>query len=113
MVNDMKNFAVLMMLFALSACASKGIDGPVVIPNEPTVIHPQLPRSININKIEFDVLDAAALKMLIEKNPQAKLIVIDTKNYQTLIMNIADIKRYIEQQQAVIDYYRNLFNESK
>ena len=33
--------------------------------------------------------------------------VISVKDYETLALNMAEIKRYIEQQQAIIDYYES------
>jgi hypothetical protein len=41
-------------------------------------------------------------------NSSPVFIAITTRDYENLSLNLSDLRRYIEQQQAVIIYYRQL-----
>jgi hypothetical protein len=59
-----------------------------------------------VNKSNLDSFIAELSKIQNTNNPV--FIAITTKDYENLSLNLADLKRYIEQQQSVIIYYRNL-----
>ena len=43
-----------------------------------------------------------------ENNGKFTVIVLSTQDYQKLMVDLADIKRYMEQQKAIIVYYKNI-----
>ena len=63
-----------------------------------------------INKDNLDAFLAEQRKVQGTNNPV--FIAITTKDYENLSLNLADLKRYIQQQQSVIVYYRNLTSHS-
>ena len=46
------------------------------------------------------------------KNGQLVYIAISVKDYENLSLNIAELKRYIEQQTQIIVYYEEYYTES-
>lgn len=69
-----------------------------------------LPRQIETQDIHFYVVTAAnfeEFKARFEKenNTQLAIFALSVKDYEKLAMNIAELKRYIEQQKSVIVYY--------
>jgi hypothetical protein len=63
-----------------------------------------------VNKDNLDTFLAEMRKEQGTNNPV--FIAITTKDYENLSLNLADLKRYIQQQQSVIVYYRNLTSHS-
>ena len=59
-----------------------------------------------VNKDNIDSFIQTLSKAQGTSNPV--FIAITTKDYENLSLNLADLRRYIEDQQSVIIYYRNL-----
>jgi anion-transporting ArsA/GET3 family ATPase len=72
------------------------------------------PEAVRINPVQWHVvnkenLDAFLAEMRKQQGTNNPVfIAITTKDYENLSLNLADLKRYIQQQQSVIVYYRNL-----
>jgi len=72
------------------------------------------PNQVNMLPVEFKVvnkdnLDSFLAEMKIKQasnNPV--FFAISTGDYENMSINIADLRRYIEQQQAIILYYRQV-----
>ena len=106
----------------MSGCLSTNITAPVV-QDRPDVIHPPLPDAVQAGNVQWKVLDAERLKALAdsvdENDPRFVIFVITSdgtlKNssdgYEQLALTINDLKRYIQEQQEIIVYYRELFPE--
>ena len=67
------------------------------------------PRPVSLNKIHFYVVTEdtfAAFKQRFEKENGVLLFyALSVRDYETLALNMADIKRFIEQQKQIIIYY--------
>lgn len=67
------------------------------------------PRPISLNKIHFYVVTEdtfASFKKRFEKeNGDLLFYAISVRDYETLALNMAEIKRFIEQQKQLIVYY--------
>tara|TARA_R110002020_G_scaffold130028_3_gene291020 strand:- start:490 stop:771 length:282 start_codon:yes stop_codon:yes gene_type:complete len=67
------------------------------------------PRQLSLNNIHFYVVTEdtyAAFKKRFEKeNGDLLFYAISVRDYETLALNMAEIKRFIEQQKQVIIYY--------
>jgi hypothetical protein len=61
-----------------------------------------------VNKDNFDSFISTISKQ--QNTTQPVFIAITTQDYENLSLNLADLRRYIEQQQSVIIYYRTLTN---
>jgi len=72
------------------------------------------PAAVKLYPIQFKVVNKSNLDAFIANISKAQgtsnpvFIAITTKDYENLSLSLADLHRYIEQQQAVIVYYRNL-----
>ena len=68
-----------------------------------------MPRPINMNDIKFYVVTIDTFeefKARFEKdNGEFLFYAISVRDYETLALNMAEIKRYIEQQKQIIIYY--------
>jgi len=105
----------------LSGCAStkpKVIDTPILI-DRPELILPKV-QPANQSSMEWVVITASnaeeKLEMLKSKD-NVVFFALTAQGYQNLSMNVAELRRYIEQQNAVIAayqaYYANLPKPSK
>jgi hypothetical protein len=69
------------------------------------IIQPETPRPVNTRPVDFTVVTADSLNKL-EDNPV--WYAITPKSYENLAYNIQEMIRYISQQQAQINYYKNV-----
>ncbi len=110
--NDMFPLYALLVTFMLASCAS---TKPVQIDTKPvqlTVIQPPPPAPVVLSDVTISVLTAdnidefitAARKEQGTDNPV--FVVVSVQGYENLSLNIAELKRYIIQQQEIIAYYR-------
>ena len=69
------------------------------------------PRPVSLNKLHFYVVTEdtfASFKQRFEKeNGDLLFYAISVRDYETLALNMAEIKRFIEQQKQIIIYYEN------
>ena len=103
---------IIPLFLLISACSSwpklktieiKTVEVERVIP---TV---NMPRPISMNDIKFYVVTIDTFeefKARFEKdNGEFLFYAISVRDYETLALNMADIKRYVEQQKQIIIYY--------
>lgn len=74
------------------------------------------PRQVETQDIHFYVVTASnfeEFKARFEAENNTKLVVfaLSVKDYEKLAMNIAELKRYIEQQKSAIVYYEKAISE--
>jgi len=109
----MKFLLLIPVIFLLTGCFAS--SKPIQVENriEPIpVFHPPLPEGVVMAPIEWKVWTPdrmrAYLKDLDEgKAPTIVFYGLTTKQYENLSGNMAELKRYIKAQQAVIKYYRD------
>jgi hypothetical protein len=105
-------FALLVAMM-LAGCAST--TAPVQVDTAPvqlTVIQPAPPAPVSLSEVKVSVVTAETLDAFIKQasaeqgtdNPV--FVVVSVKGYENLSLNIAELKRYILQQQQIIAYYR-------
>ena len=113
----MNKFIVALLAVAISGCS--GINRMVkeiqvnqsVEPVE--ILHPPLPDGVTWEGYQMSVLTPGRMRDLLAKLDRGELderdlvfVGIKPQGYERLITNMADIKRFIKDQNAVIIYYR-------
>ena len=110
--NYLKVLSLLPLCLLMSSCSSwpklkqieiKTVQVERVIPTQ------NRPRPINMNNIKFYVVTSENFedfKKRYEKDNGTFLFyALSVRDYETLAINMAEIKRYIEQQKQIIIYY--------
>ena len=62
-----------------------------------------------VNKDNYDQF----VKDFTEENGELAYVALAIKDYENLALNIADIKRFIDQQNEIIIYYESAMEEGK
>ena len=97
----------------LTACD----DTPLRVVTSPTtlsVAHPAAPAPVSMLPVQFRVINQANLSAFISELAQQQstdnvvFIALNTQDYEHLALNVADLRRYIQQQQQIIVYYRGI-----
>jgi len=110
--NYLKVLSLLLLCLAISSCSSwpklkqieiKTVQVERIIPTQ------NRPRPLNMNDIKFYVVTSEnfeEFKKRYEKDNGTFLFyALSVRDYETLALNMAEIKRYIEQQKLIIIYY--------
>ena len=75
------------------------------------------PRQLDMNDIHFYVVTeenfAEFKKRFVKENGDLVGYVLSVRDYETLAINMAEIKRYIEQQKQIIIYYEKAVRPKK
>ena len=75
------------------------------------------PRQLDMNDIHFYVVTEENFeefkKRFVKENGDLVGYVLSVRDYETLAINMAEIKRYIEQQTQIIIYYEKAVNPKK
>lgn len=112
-----RNYFLILSLLLLSSCSSKP-EKEIVTVTE--VIKPQIavverPKPISTGKVEWYVVTEQNFEEFKERfvkdNGNFVFYVISVRDYENLIINMAEIKRYIEQQKEIIVYYEKAVTE--
>jgi hypothetical protein len=113
---ELKNYwkvsSILLLSLFLSSCSSwealkrievKTVEVDRVIPTQ------NRPRQLDLNDITWFVVTdqnfAEFKKRYTKQNGSFLFYAISVRDYETLALNMAEIKRYIEQQKQIIIYY--------
>ena len=74
----------------------------------PTVARP---KPTNLNDVRVYVVNKEILEDFIkeftEENGELAFVALSMKDYENLALNVAELRRYIEQQKQIIVYYEN------
>jgi hypothetical protein len=109
----MKQIFVILACVWLAACGNSPIS-LTTKPLEIDIASTADPVPVTMLPMQFRVVNKDNLESFLaelrvnQDNANAVFFAITTRDYENLSLNLADIRRYIEQQQAVITYYRNL-----
>lgn len=64
---------------------------------------------VNLRVVTPDNLDAFLAEMRSsQSNNQFVIVTMQMRDYENLTLNLAELRRYMEQQQAVITFYRRM-----
>ena len=114
-MNFGKISSLLLAILLLSSCSSfyKEPEIKVVTKLEKTVVPiVPMPKPVQMNDIKIYVVSPEENLDEFKKEFEAKnggdsYIAISVKDYENLSKNFAELRRYIEQQKAIIVYYEN------
>ena len=114
-MNFGKISSLLLAILLLSSCSSfyKEPEIKVVTKLEKTVVPiVPMPKPVQMNDIKIYVVSPEENFEEFKKEFEAKnggdaYIAISIKDYENLSKNFAELRRYIEQQKAIILYYEN------
>ena len=114
-MNFGKISSLLLAILLLSSCSSfyKEPEIKVVTKLEKTVVPiVPMPKPVQMNDIKIYVVSPEENFEEFKKEFEAKnggdsYIAISVKDYENLSKNFAELRRYIEQQKAIIVYYEN------
>jgi hypothetical protein len=103
---------ILSALLILSACSPTSEATPRTVTETRFIerdipIQPR-PAPVNLNDVAWTILTQQNINEFarqFESNPDAVFVVTDMNGYQNLALNMAELRRYIEQQQSLIVYY--------
>jgi hypothetical protein len=104
--------AALLLLSLLSSCAGFKKILPVEIKTievERSIPIQKQPRAVSLNDIHFYVVTQdtfpAFKKRFVKENGDLLFYAISVRDYETLAMNMAELKRFLDQQKHIILYY--------
>jgi hypothetical protein len=89
---------------------------PVEITTKPVelnIVQPANPRPLNIRGVQWRVVTKETLDQFIDEQVKAQdnrnpvFVAVSMRDYQTLSTDLAELRRYIDQQRSIIVYYRN------
>ena len=104
---------ICVLSLALAACGSKSTLDISAKPIEIEIAKAADPAGVNMLPVTFkvvtkDSLDSFISELSKNQNGTPVFVAFTIADYENLVLNFADLKRYIEQQQSVIIYYRNM-----
>ena len=109
MAKSRNSLLCLTLLGALVGCASEPLK-VVTVNSSPNITTPPRPRAVEIQPLTIQVVTGTNLSQLtgkISADPKSVFLILTASDYTNLISNIGELKRYIEQQTSVIEYYES------
>jgi uncharacterized lipoprotein YajG len=112
---EMKKLFLIPIVFGLAACATT--DGPKVfvspeMVDRPKITLPEVPPALQTN-LEWHIITRdnvdQKLKEIEQKQGTVTLFALTSQGYQNLSMNVAELRRYIQQQNATIAALRQYY----
>jgi len=97
---------------SLAACQTTPKLNVYSSPIDLEIMQPGAPAPVKMKNVNFRVVNKDNFKAFVDEqikmqgNPNPVFVVISLKDYQAMSLNLADIKRYIDQQQQIIIYYK-------
>ena len=76
-----------------------------------TVTEPPSPRELVMSSLNVNVITVENFKELeqqLKADPKSVFLVLSPTDYEVLVSNIAEMRRYMAQQAAIVAYYRNM-----
>ena len=109
-----KFFVILSSLLLISGCSV--LEPKIVTKTE--YVEKQIPlqphpKPLKLSAVEWQVVTKDTLAEVLQKLPDPYVLyAISVPNYEIMAVNLAEIKRYIGQQKAIILYYENAVKPS-
>ena len=105
--------ASLLLLASLAGCASEDRISITTRPIEIEVARTADPVAVQMLPVNFRVITRETVDSFLAEITRAQgqspvFVAITFKDYENLSLNLADLRRYIEQQQSIIVYYRQM-----
>lgn len=105
----------LLVLMLLTGCGARSID-IISKPLELETAQPADPSMVHMEPVNFRVITKDNLNAFIQEITKTQgtsnfvIIAFTTTDYQNMALNLADLKRYIQQQKNIIVYYKKITN---
>lgn len=112
MRNRISTMLACFAILPLAGCATTKTVEVTARPVELSIIQPPDPEPVTMLNTKVRVVTASNIEQFIDdaKKEQGTdnpvFVVVTTKDYESLSLNIAELKRYIKQQQQIIAYYK-------
>ena len=118
--NYLKASSLLLLSLLISSCSSWPKLTQIEVQTvevERNIPIQNRPRQLDMNDIYFYVVTAENFeefkKRFVKENGDLVGYVLSVRDYETLAINMAEIKRYIEQQKQIIIYYEKAVSPKK
>jgi hypothetical protein len=107
---NLKPFIITLFCLALAACGPdvKTLDIKTST-TKITVSEPPAPRELVVSPVNVNVItkeNFSDLESQLKLDPKSVFLILTPADYENLASNIADMRRYITQQSAIVQYYR-------
>ena len=111
----MKNLLLISLAICLGGCSLFQPRTPPVevktITLPAPMYHPPMPLEVNLQDIKWRVLTPEVMEEYLQlvkegKAPVEPYYALSTQGYESLSMNMAELKRYVTNVLAIIEYYR-------
>ena len=117
----MKNIIIALLILTMAGCSAFRKPEEVVVTNTvikaPNIPLQPSPRPVNMIDIKWYTVTTDNIdefeKNFENDNGDLVFFAISVPHYQNLSLNLAEIRRYIEQQQSIIIYYETQISKSK
>lgn len=115
----MKTVLSVLALLLLTSCGGSSSIDIQTKPVETVTAQAADPAAVSMLPVRFRVVNRQNLDKLLAELRDSQgsdnpvFIAITTQDYENLVLNLADLTRYISQQKSVIVYYRNITQPSK
>lgn len=113
--NYIKYLIFFLLIAILSGCTT---NKPIIVDVQkkqyivPTILPVKMNNVyfyvVNVNDKEFNEFKTRFVK----ENNSTAFVAFSVKDYENLSLNVSELKRYIEQQKKIIDYYKKI-NETE
>jgi len=115
-LDRLKKILVVSSSLLLTACL--GSNKKIEISTAPVpiqVMHPEFPKPVKLDDITFKVVTSENLDEFLKEWKQKNgndfvFIVFSVKDYESMALNLQELRRYINQQKEIIIYYRKATN---
>lgn len=115
---ELKKYFVISSLILLTGCSflqPKEIIVKEYITRDIPI--QERPKPVNLHNVRFDVVTKETLKEFLDENEKTfgttVFYAITVPDYENMSLNIAELRRYINQQKAIIVYYEKSLEEPK
>lgn len=108
---NITKFLPLMLLALLAGCAAPSVN-ITSTPLNYQIAMPAAPSALKLSNVKFRVVTKSTIDAFIKEqvtlqgNPDPVFFVISTTDYKAISLNLAELRRYILQQQQIIVYYQ-------
>jgi hypothetical protein len=104
-VNLLSKLAVIGLFMVIAGCASQPIAIPTIATPPPVSI--PVPTPTNLQNMKYQLVTSQTLPTFtatFQANPNQQFYVLDRTNMEIMISNVQELRSYILQQQATINY---------
>lgn len=108
----MRTIVPIIAAISLAGCASNPIEINTK-PVENVITQPADPRPPKLSGVNWQVVTKENLDKFMQEQSKKQnssnpvFVAITMQDYQTLSLDLAELKRYIDQQKSIIVYYKN------